>query len=152
MSGALRRKARGTLVRRARKPGPVYLARGFEPDTCFYARNAERIRGKEEIDLTVDPPPDLVIEIDITSPSLNKLPIYAAVGVPEVWRYNSKGLTIFRREGGQYHAHAESSLLPGATGQVISQFLEDSQSMKRTAWVCSVREWARERTKGQGGS
>jgi hypothetical protein len=65
----------------------VDLARGFEPDTGFYSQRAGHIRSKDEIDLTVDPPPDLVIEIDITSPSLDKLPIYAAVGVPEVWLY-----------------------------------------------------------------
>ena len=60
------------------------LDKGFEPDSCFYIQNEARVRGKEEIDLAVDPPPDLVIEIDITSPSLNKFPIYARIGVPEV--------------------------------------------------------------------
>jgi len=71
------------------------LSKGFEPDTCFYIQNVERVRGKDEIDLTVDPPPDLVIEIDITSPSLNKFPIFAAMGIPEVWRYDGKTVTIF---------------------------------------------------------
>ena len=50
------------------------LERGFEPDSCFYIQNEERIRGKNRIDLAFDPPPELVIEIDITSPSINKLP------------------------------------------------------------------------------
>lgn len=53
------------------------LERGFEPDSCFYIQNEERVRGKDRIDLAVDPRPDLVIGIDITSPSINKLPIYA---------------------------------------------------------------------------
>lgn len=53
------------------------LERGFEPDSCFYIQNEERVRGKDRIDLSVDPPPDLVIEIDLTSPSINKLPVYA---------------------------------------------------------------------------
>src|SRR3954462_13121446 len=70
------------------------LARGFEPDSCFYIQNEERIRGKGRIDLTVDPPPDLVIEIDITSPSFSKLPIYAQIGVPEVRRYDGERMTI----------------------------------------------------------
>src|SRR5207247_2926721 len=53
------------------------VGRGFEPDSCFYVQNAERVRGKERIDLAIDPPPDLVIEIDITHPSMDNLPIYA---------------------------------------------------------------------------
>src|SRR5919112_5545286 len=57
------------------------IGRGFEPDASFYIRNEERIRGKPRIDLSVDPPPDLVIEVDITSPSLDKFPIYARLGV-----------------------------------------------------------------------
>ena len=78
------------------------LSKGFEPDSCFYIQSVNRIRDKEEIDLTADPPPDLVIEIDITSPSLNKFPIYAAVGVLEVWRYKGGRVQIFQREGEQY--------------------------------------------------
>ena len=65
----------------------IDLSRGSEPDTCFYIQHAEQVQDKDNIDLSVDPPPDLVIEIDITSPSLDKLPIYAQIGVPEIWRY-----------------------------------------------------------------
>ena len=119
------------------------LGKGFEPDSCFYIQNEERVRGKREIDLTVDPPPDLVIEIDISSPSLKKLPIYARIGVPEVWRYDGGVVTIFRLEAGEYSAQTASTALPGLMSQVISRFLEDSQVMKRTAWLRSVREWAR---------
>src|SRR5439155_7660604 len=62
------------------------LERGFEPDSCFYVQRAAQIAGKKRLDLTADPPPDLVLEIDITHPSLDKLSIFAAAGVPEVWR------------------------------------------------------------------
>ncbi len=120
------------------------LSKGFEPDTCFYIQNVERVRGKDEIDLTVDPPPDLVIEIDITSPSLNKFPIFAAMGIPEVWRYDGKTVTIFTLENGEYRTQEASVVLPDLTSQVITRFLEDSQAMKRSAWVRSVREWARQ--------
>jgi Uma2 family endonuclease len=72
------------------------LACGFEPDACFYIQHVETLRHPEHIDLTVDPPPDLVIEIDITSPSLNKLPIYTALGIPEVWWYTREGLTLYQ--------------------------------------------------------
>ena len=121
------------------------LSKGFEPDTCFYIQNVERVRGKDEIDLTVDPPPDLVIEIDITSPSLNKFPIFAAMGIPEVWRYDGKTVTIFTLENGEYRTQEASVVLPDLTSQVITRFLEDSQAMKRSVWVRSVREWARQR-------
>src|SRR2546423_4755309 len=61
------------------------LAKGAEPDTCFYVQNASRIIGKRKIDLDVDPPPDVVVEIDLTNESLSKFNIYAAFGVPEIW-------------------------------------------------------------------
>ena len=122
------------------------LARGFEPDTCFYIQNADRVSGKARIDLAVDPPPDLVIEIDIAHPSLDKLPLYAAAGVPEVWRYADNGVTIYRLAGDAYHRQEESLVLPGLTSQLLSQFMQDSTTMKRTAWVRRVREWARQLT------
>ena len=119
------------------------VARGFEPDTCFYIQNAERVSGKPRIDLTVDPPPDLVIEIDIAHPSLEKLPLYAAVGVPEVWRYADNVVTIYL-EGSEYQSQEASQVFPGLTGQVLSQFVEEGLSTKRTAWIRRVREWARQ--------
>ncbi|HXG64353.1 MAG TPA: Uma2 family endonuclease, partial [Blastocatellia bacterium] len=119
------------------------LARGFEPDTCFYIQHAAQIRGKKRIDLATDPPPDLCIEIDITSPSMNKLPIYAGLGVPEVWRYDGSELTILSLEGGAYALRAESLAVPGLSSQVISGFIRESQSMRRTEWLRRVREWAR---------
>jgi Uma2 family endonuclease len=121
------------------------LSKGFEPDTCFYIQNVEHVRGKDGIDLTVDPPPDLVIEIDITSPSLNKFPIFAAMGISEVWRYDGKTVTIFTLEKGEYRTQEASVVLPDLTSQVLTRFLEDSQAMKRSAWVRRVREWARRR-------
>src|SRR6266700_436280 len=71
------------------------LTRGFEPDSCFYVQNVERVRDRDQIDLTVGPPPDLVIEIDISSSSLDRFPIFANIGVPEVWRYDGTRLIIF---------------------------------------------------------
>jgi Uma2 family endonuclease len=66
------------------------LARGFEPDACFYLDHADAIAPDRPLGLAVDPPPDLVIEVDITRSSLDKFPIYAALGVPEVWRYTER--------------------------------------------------------------
>lgn len=120
------------------------LLRGFEPDSCFYTTNTKLIRSKEEIDLTVDPAPDLVIEIDITSPSLNKLPLYAQLGVAEVWRYNGEQVTILRRDGDTYIVQEESMILSGLTSLVISQFLIESQTVERPLWLRHVRDWARQ--------
>lgn len=123
------------------------LATGFEPDACFYIRHAARVRGKKHIDLAVDPPPDLVIEVDISSPSLNKLPIYAAIGVPEIWRYNDQVLTIFRLEEGKYQEQEESAALPGVTGLLVVRFIEESQELTRPVWLRHVREWAQHQRK-----
>ena len=117
--------------------------RGFEPDSCFYFKNAERIRSKDEIDLQSDPPPDLVIEIDITGGSIHKLPIYAALGIPEVWRFTDKGLMILLLTAGAYVEVEQSLALPGLTGAMVVRFIEDSRRLKRPAWIKSIREWAR---------
>jgi Uma2 family endonuclease len=85
------------------------VGRGFEPDARFYIRNEERVRGKPRIDLYVDPPPGLVIEVEITSPSLDKFPIYARLGVREVWRYDGTRASIFVLEVGEYAEAGERS-------------------------------------------
>ena len=119
------------------------LERGFEPDACFYIQEEALIRGKAEIDLAVDPPPDLVIEIDITSPSLNKFPIFAAVGVREVWRYDGARVVILKLEDSKYVESVESTVLLKITGDTLTHFVEVSQQMKRTAWLRHVRKWVR---------
>jgi Uma2 family endonuclease len=119
------------------------LAKGFEPDECFYIRHAELVRGKKQIDLTNDPPPDLVIEIDITSPSLSKFPIFAALGIPEVWRYDGVRVTIFTLAGNEYVERPESIALPKVTSAILTEFLDASRQVKRTAWLRQVRTWAR---------
>jgi len=118
---------------------------GFEPDSCFYIQNEERIRGKDRIDLSTDPPPDLVIEIDITSPSFSKLPIYAQMGVPEVWRYDGERMTILVLEGSDYAETAESIVLPPVTSSVLTDFVEKSKTTTRTVLLKRVREWVRKR-------
>lgn len=119
------------------------LAQGFEPDACFYLQNASRIRGQKRIDLHIDPAPELVIEIDITHPSLNKFPIFAGLGIPEVWRYHRQALTIFKLEGETYREQESSEVFRGVKGEDLTRLIEDSQAMKRPAWLRGVREWAR---------
>src|ERR687898_894176 len=122
------------------------IGRGFEPDASFYIRNEERIRGKPRIDLSVDPPPDLVIEVDITSPSLDMFPIYARLGVHEVWRYDGARATIFVLGEEEYLEAGESVALPSLTSDVLTYFVEESTSLGSTDWLRRVREWSRENT------
>ena len=122
------------------------LARGFEPDSCFYIQNEGRISGKAEIDLDTDPPPDLIIEIDITNPSLNKFPVYAHLGVPEVWRYDGTRVTFFILAGEDYETTEESQALPVLTSSVVTDFLEASTQLKSTVWSRRLRDWARQAT------
>jgi Uma2 family endonuclease len=124
------------------------LERGFEPDVCFYVQNAERVRGKPRIDLGLDPPPDLVIEVDITSPSLDKFPIYARVSIPEIWRHDGEKLEIFRLRGEEYVEVAGSRTLPPITGEALSGFIEESSSLDIVTWMRRVRERVRSNIAG----
>ena len=80
------------------------IKKGVEPDACYYLNNEPLVRHKQNIRLDIDPPPDLVLEIDMSNSSLNKLPIYAALGVAEIWRYNGNNLTgfIFNNDSQDY--------------------------------------------------
>jgi Uma2 family endonuclease len=119
------------------------LERGAEPDSCFYIQNEASVRGKTRIDLATDPPPDLIVEIDVTSPSLAKFPIYADLGILEVWRYDGNALSIHLLSGTQYVESAGSRALKQVTSAQVSQLLEDRKTQGRTAWLRKVREWAR---------
>ena len=120
------------------------LEKGTEPDECFYIQNVERIRGKKELDLTVDPPPDLVIEVEITSPAVPKLPVYARLGVPEIWLHDGRAPKILRLVGGQYENSNRSGVLPCLTESVLSEFLEQSKTLSTLNWRRMVRTWARQ--------
>ncbi len=119
------------------------LERGFEPDSGFYIQNEERVSGKEELDLAIDPAPDLIIEVDITSPSLNRFPIFAAFGVAEIWRYKNGQVIFYRLATNEYIETKESIAFAKVTSDAITKFVELSQQVKRTAWLRQVREWVR---------
>ena len=124
------------------------LDRGFEPDECFYfSNNAERVRGKKSIDLDAgDPPPDLVVEVDLTNPSLNKLPIYGHLGVAEVWRLAAGTTEILlpAEAGTGYEAKNESGVFPILTASSLTRLVEEGLKMRRPEWIRHVRRWARE--------
>jgi Uma2 family endonuclease len=121
------------------------VGRGFEPDSCFYIQHVAAIRGKVTIDLDTDPPPDLVLEIDLTHPSLDKLPLYAAVGVPEVWRYTNDHLVMYRLTDNNYTVVETSGVLPDVARVDIQRWIEAGQQMPRTIWMKQVQGWAQDR-------
>lgn len=119
------------------------LRKGFEPDSAFYIAHATEVEGTE-VDPAGDPPPDLIIEVDVTSPSLPRFPIFAAFGVPEVWRYDGSRVTIHRPEGGRYVEVASSPAFPPLTAEIATRFLEERRRLRSTQWVRQVRDWARQ--------
>lgn len=121
------------------------MRKGVEADECYYIQNEAAIRGKMDIDLMVDPPPDLAIEIDITSPSLPRLPIYRALGVPEVWRFNGSQLVFLVLVEGNYEEVEQSLALPLLTSTDVLALIEQTQDKGETSWARLVRRWARKR-------
>lgn len=99
------------------------LQKAFEADESYYIQHAEQIRPKEEIDLAIDPPPDLVIEVEITSSAIRKLRLFAAMGVPEVWRHDGERLQMFALRGDQYESIDSSNSLPGLNATTINLIL-----------------------------
>jgi Uma2 family endonuclease len=117
------------------------LARGLEPDNCFYIQNESLVRGRDELDLTRDPPPDLVIEVDIASPSRRRLPLYEALGVPEVWVWRGDAVTIHvLSNAGSYEARDDSAVMPGFPLSTAAEFLGHRHTMSDTELVRRFRE------------
>ncbi|MEH2398349.1 Uma2 family endonuclease [Nostoc sp.] len=119
--------------------------RGIEPDTCYYIQNELAIRGKETLDLENDPPPDLAIEIDITSSSVNKLGIYSALGVTELWKYDGQDLKFYQLVEGQYVECKFSIAFPLVSVSEISRFIEQSKSVGEIALLKSFRAWVQDK-------
>src|ERR1043165_9812210 len=108
-------------------------AKGAEPDTCFEVQNAARIIGKRTIDLEADPPPDVVVEIDLTNESLGKFNIYAAFGVPEIWRYDGEQAYIYQLTGQTYAETNNSLAFPSLTAAALTDFIAQSKTQGQTA-------------------
>jgi Uma2 family endonuclease len=116
---------------------------GVEPDKCFYIQNLSAVKGKKRIDLNQDPPPDLAVEIDITSRSENSLQVYRDLGVPEVWIYNGSRLRINRLENGKYVECEISLAFPSLPILEIVRFLEQAETMDYLELVKAFRNWVK---------
>ena len=117
------------------------VEKGAEPDGSFYLQSYDKVFGMKKIDLEQFPP-DLVIEVDIFSPSINRFPIYAEFKVPEIWRYSNDEVKIHLFDGENYIESDESLALTKVTSELLTRLLSESETMKRSAWLKNVREIA----------
>src|SRR5262249_14087415 len=130
---------RSTTFRRRKRQ------RGLEPDNCWWIANELLVRGKTTIDLRRDPPPDLALEIDITHSSLNRMAIYAALRVPEVWRWEGQTLACYLLgSDGRYTVGVVSRAIPGLVVADLASFLLLHGQMDENAIVRQFRAWVRQ--------
>jgi Uma2 family endonuclease len=120
---------------------------GAEPDECFYIDNIEAVRGKKRLDLNEDPAPDLVIEIDVTSSSQNRLQVYADLGVAEVWVYNGESLVIQQLQNGSYITSPTSQFFINIPISEIAIFLQQAGQTDYLELVKAFRNWVRSQLK-----
>ncbi|MFP4253931.1 MAG: Uma2 family endonuclease [Halothece sp.] len=118
---------------------------GVEPDNCFYFQNEARVRGKLTFDLNTDPPPDLVLEIDLTSKSLNRFPIYGRIGVPEIWTYDQGKLTIYQLQSNEtYQVVNQSSVFPEIPILELPNVIAQYQNQGRRSMRQGIRNWVKQ--------
>lgn len=120
-------------------------AKGLEADECYYILNHHRVRERRKVDLTIDPPPDLAVEVEVSRSSLPRMAIYAALGVLEVWRWRREELTIWSLDAGKYVQREFSVNLPMLRVKDLEPFLDFELAADETAWVRNFRAWVRER-------
>ncbi|MCT7994845.1 Uma2 family endonuclease [Laspinema olomoucense] len=125
------------------------LARGSEPDSSFYIQNETAIKGKRKLDLKTDPPPDLVIEVDVTSSSIDREGIYAAMGVPEIWRCDRGEVKFLQLRSGNYVETEHSLAFPVLPVTEVAKFLEQSQTLGETTLLKAFRAWVKEQIQSE---
>ena len=119
------------------------MTQAVEPDTCFYIQNQAAVVGKNRLDLSVDPPPDLAIEIDLTSRT--RLDNYQILGVPELWRYARRGLQINVLQAGKYVESDSSLTFPDIPIiELVNRYVQQNQVSGRTQAIEAFRNWLRE--------
>lgn len=119
------------------------LKKGIEPDNCYYIQNESAVRGRQTLDLKTDLPPDLAVEIDITSSSVNKFGIYSALGIPELWKYNGRVLKFYQLLEGNYVEREFSLAFPLVSVTEIAGFVEQSKTAGEIALLKSFRAWVK---------
>ena len=118
------------------------LLKGAEPDKCYYIQNEPLVRGRT-VDLEKDPPPDLVVEIDITHADIDKNALYASLGVPEFWRFNGSVLTIYQLEQDQYLEVDISPTFPWVSKEVFYHFWQQGKKIGEAQAIRELKEWVK---------
>jgi len=119
------------------------MRQAVEPDTSFYIQNQAAVIGKNRIDLNIDPPPDLAIEIDITSRS--RFDNYAILGVPELWRHTRKGLEISLLQEGKYIKSESSPNFPDIPIiELVNEYVQQCLTIGRSQAMRNFRNWVKD--------
>jgi Uma2 family endonuclease len=132
-------ESRGAMTIRS-----AWQSKGAEPDTCFYVQSTERIIGKRSLDFNIDPPPDIVVEIDLTNASQHKFSIYAALGVPEIWRYDGSQAYFYHLIGGEYVEASHSRAFPFLPSPVLAQLIDQSKTAGQDVALDAAHAWVRD--------
>lgn len=113
---------------------------GIEPDDCFYIRNYRAAVGMDRVNLDIDPPPDLALEVDLTSKT--QVSAYEAIGVPEIWRCDRGKLIIYLLQDGAYQESATSAIFPNIpVVAIISQYLAKIKNLPMSTIRREFRQW-----------
>jgi Uma2 family endonuclease len=119
--------------------------RGLEPDECYWITHEAQVRGKVRIDLRKDPPPDLAIEVEVSRSALNRMGIYAALGIPEVWRCDGQSLTFHVLNAqGRYDVRTHSAIFPHVASADTLPFLMRRGQTEMNALMRQFRAWVRQ--------
>lgn len=115
------------------------LKKAFEADESYYVTNIDKVLANEELDFEVDPAPDLVVEVELTSSAIDKMELFAAMQVPEVWRHDGTSVRFYRLVNGQYDLIPASGELPGLNAALINRFLEQRMQVGETTFIRAFR-------------
>jgi Uma2 family endonuclease len=122
------------------------LQKGLEPDECYYVQHASEVIGRNRFDWQVDPPPDLAIEVDISRPDIARQPIYAALGVAEIWRYGGKAFTYLLRHqsrgaAAEYITSERNDAFPSLPLTELNRLVQIGLEQGQTAAVRALHSW-----------
>jgi Uma2 family endonuclease len=120
------------------------LEKAGEPDSSYYIQNELLVRDKENIDLNQDPAPDLVLEVDYSRPKIDKLSLYASMGIPEFWRYNGSVLRIYTLLENQYSEVEFSPTFTQISVKDIPRWIQESKKVGQLAAKNAFRTWVKQ--------
>jgi Uma2 family endonuclease len=119
--------------------------RGLEPDECYWIQHEQAMRGRREFDFLSDPPPDLAVEVEVSSSLLDRMGVYAALGIPEIWRFVGEALHVYRLgRNGKYAEVTRSPAFPDVSVAEVLRFVRMGETQDETSVVRAFRTWVRE--------